>query len=124
MRNHYFSKELIEQSIGEEIGSEYYSALDHIAKDLLLREGHNHIIGRISGYPNPIGKSDEIFRDLYYRLKCEMQPRNEMYKIAFQLEEDKDHNNYLLSCHTADNKKILWQEKLEKTSIDNIFSRF
>lgn len=121
MEKWYFNQEIIQQSIGEEVNREYCLALDHIAKDLLFKEGQNHSFGRVGGYPNPIGKSEEIFRDLYYRLSCEKNPKNEMFNIAFGLEEEQ--GTYILSCHTADNKRILWQERLDKNSIDKVFHK-
>lgn len=124
MENWYFHRGLIQQVIGEQVGPEYCLALDHIAKDLLLREGHKKKFGRVSGYPDPIGKGEEIFRDLYYRLGYEQAPRNEMFNIAFELKEDYDKSAYILSCYTADNSDLLWREELNKDSIDYDFTRF
>jgi len=124
MENLYFTKELVEQSVGEQVSTDYYLALDHIAKDLLLREGQKNTIGRVSGYPDPIGKGEQIFRDLYYRLNCEENPRNEMFNIAFELKEDPIGDVYILSCYTADNTKILWSTMLDKHTIDKEFQKF
>lgn len=118
MEEWHFSKELIESTIGESVGKDYCLALDHIARDLLLKEGHKGRIGRVSGYPNPIGKGEEIFRDLYYRLGYESAPRNEMFNVGFELKKDPHRDVYLLSCYTADNTKLLWIKELEKEAID------
>jgi len=124
MEDWYFHQGLIQQVIGEQVGKDYCLALDQVAKSLLLREGHKRRIGRVSGYPDPIGKSEEIFRDLYYRLGYENTPRNEMFNIAFELKADSNREVYILSCFTADDNQLLWSEELSKQSIDRDFSQF